>query len=594
MLPDSTRKIPKLEGLLNDWLTEEQLDRRGSEESCNWLNFVAKEIWPYFRGAVEGDIKNDLETAINANLPSVLSSAEFTKFSLGDSPPEFGPIVAYAKTRQLHRGIELDIGFNWSCNGVIELKLLPVGVTMGITSLKLKGEISVVLRPLMDSLPVLGGLQIFLISPPELEFRFSGVLKIINCETLASILHKVISDQLSHLMVLPSRVFIHWIWGREDEVNISRLQHPTPEGIIRLGVEEARGLTGKDWSLMGKRTSDPCATIRVGARSHQTPVSKKTCDPKWGDDGYGDFFIYNLKQAVRIELHDVDTMPNGNDKLGAVRQQDGEAVRLMDVMAKPDNWWPVLDKGQPAGEVRLVAEIFQFQTLSPQLIRQPTVQARGNAKAVALLTVQVLALRGLAQGTGKGAKVKVIISGKNPEKRESKGATYLNAAENEGITNAAEVAQITRCQRIVEFLHLEKYSDAEIAHVSGLTEPQVAKIIKTKPSFDTQWQESFHVLLENPLDTKVEFELKLQGHKRMVTIARLRDPFDVSTVLDCEEMRKQTALKLDAVPFESRKSTKDSAYAKDAMLALNSDASGLDLDVVFCWSGFEAALQSRA
>jgi hypothetical protein len=587
----SEANLPQLEGLLKGWLNEEQLERRGDEETCEWLNFVMTEIWPYLNTAVKDNIKSDLEPAIQEAVPSLMRGVHFGEFSLGSSPPVFGPIVSYTKTRQKEMGIELDVGFKWACDGHIELVFPPTNVCMGLTSLTLKGEVSVLLKPLMKSLPVLGGLQIFMISPPELAFVFSGALSSLNCESFASRLRQIISDQLCKHLVLPNRVFLHWVWGREDEIDIATMQQPPPEGVIRLGLVEARGLEGMDWNLFSKRTSDPLAMIRVGARSHRTPTLQATCDPVWGDTGYGDFFIYNLKQAILIELFDGDIMPNNDDRLGDVRRlASGESIRLMDVMAKPDAWWPVCPQpGKQHGEVRLVAEVFELRRDRPGLIRKPLVQPRGNAKATALLSVQILALRGLSAKVGEGAKIQVTVG---DHTRVTKGATYVvpHLDQLEASNSPDEIAVATKCQRLVEFMHLEKYPISRIAQVAGLTEEEVNAIIKARPSFATHWQESFHILLDDPLDAKVQLELLLEGKNEIVTVARLAAPFDVTTVLDTVdgEMRQRSVY--DLVPIQL---TSDNAsLGKDAVEvldALGRSGSSFDLDAEFCWLGFNPA-----
>ena len=44
----------------------------------------------------------------------------------------------------------------------------------GIRSLSIEGILSIVFRPMLDEMPVLGGMQMFMINPPDIDIEWHG------------------------------------------------------------------------------------------------------------------------------------------------------------------------------------------------------------------------------------------------------------------------------------------------------------------------------------------------------------------------------------------------------------------------------------
>lgn len=72
----------------------------------------------------------------------------------------------------------------------------------------IEGTLSLVFRPLMDTLPVVGGIQIFMINPPVVDIDFTGAANLIDMPILAGTIRSIISSAISDALVLPNRIFI--------------------------------------------------------------------------------------------------------------------------------------------------------------------------------------------------------------------------------------------------------------------------------------------------------------------------------------------------------------------------------------------------
>lgn len=87
---------------------------------------------------------------------------------------------------------------------------------------------------------------------------------------------------------------------------MTKLQFPTPEKIIRIHVKRARGLKGMDWKLFKENTSDPYCTIKIGGRIHRSKTVKETVEPVWSPDEFYDFYLFDWKQTMSVEVFDED------------------------------------------------------------------------------------------------------------------------------------------------------------------------------------------------------------------------------------------------------------------------------------------------
>mmetsp|Transcript_110378 Transcript_110378/g.351883 ORF Transcript_110378/g.351883 Transcript_110378/m.351883 type:complete len:636 (-) Transcript_110378:61-1968(-) len=553
---DPIAKARELIAAIGDAANKKHVTNEEKTSDVAWLNFVATEIWPYVNLAVKNLIKTTIEPELQASLPAPLNGITFKTFDLGNVPPSFTHLNVSKTNRKNHPGVELCIGVTWPPEEKgdlvdIRLEVLP-GIEVGIQQLKISGEVYVVLRPLMETLPIVGGLQVTMVAPPRISYNLSGAAKLMKFPFLKSTMNSVITKLLTDLLVVPNRVFVHWLTlEQQKEVDMSSMQYPQPEAIVRLGVLEARNLEGKDWNPIGNPTSDPFARIHIGDRFYSTPVIQKTVTPKWGDDGWFDFLVYLPEQIVEIELFDQDWLLNGKEKLGFLMMQDEKnegnlrKVAITDLLRVPDkSWWKIYHgtKTEAAGEICISVQAFALDC-SKALLMRPKEQiprAIGKANAQALLSVQIRLLRGLPRKFAAGAVMKCIVRQPGlPDEEHNTKPSQLRPEPEE-----SDLKIDPMVQRMVEYMSTEgKRSNEEIADVSGLKVSEVEAVLLQRPLFYTSWYQSLHIALSNPLEAVVELELILpKDHK---SAGKIRSPpHNVRDLLDAESPRLEYILKL--------------------------------------------------
>mmetsp|Transcript_23772 Transcript_23772/g.54926 ORF Transcript_23772/g.54926 Transcript_23772/m.54926 type:complete len:641 (-) Transcript_23772:153-2075(-) len=565
-----------------DPATVEGTGFNADEKALDWLNFVLSEGWAHIDKAIKKVLKEDVEPLLNAALPPAVRDVSFSKCSLGDQMPKVQKVSVYKKHRQRHVGIEIDIDFAWECNGELELQLMGKMLSVSIKDIKAFGQLSVVLRPLLDTLPIVGGLQLFMISPPDIRWTMGGIGNVVDAPVISGKVREIVMQEISDALVLPNRTFVHWIYGREREVDITSLQFPRPEGIVRIGAVAAKNLDAMDWSLLGRSTSDPFVTLRVGARTHTTPTINKSLSPEWGEKAWADFFIFNPRQLLNLTVYDADY--TGSETIGSLRN-----VRLFNVLEKGDAWYDIVSEKSDehvSGQVRIIVEAFELIPFStahlketgfveePDRVENSNLEearaclrnppkARGpHAAHTAFMQVQVQCLRGLPLDKAAGNVVTLEVEGKTykttPSVLHETGQDLVYDAKAQMIDPAA--------QRLAEYLASEHKCDVErIAHVSGLDSRSLARVLQEMPSFTCSWDHGTNILLKDLKTATVQLSMHSpnKGDKNRYALAK---KFEVGALLDQPTLEFEG--NLDMVPVDAS-GNPDESYNRSSNTALD-------------------------
>eukprot|EP00811_Abedinium_folium_P013005 NODE_2207_length_2267_cov_11.217757.p1 GENE.NODE_2207_length_2267_cov_11.217757~~NODE_2207_length_2267_cov_11.217757.p1 ORF type:complete len:684 (+),score=134.93 NODE_2207_length_2267_cov_11.217757:202-2253(+) len=481
-------------------------DKQATPSDLRWLNCCLSEIWPYAADAVKKLVKETVEPALRE---ATSVQIYFSKFDVGTNAPRLGPVNVHKHEKQ--NGLQLDIGVNWDLRTAISLNVM--GIELGVSRVDVEGEVSIVLRPLMHTMPIVGGIQLFMISPPKIQWDFTGIGNLAHLPFIAPTVRSAVDGVVAKLMVLPNRLFVHWVWGHEREIDITSMMCPVPEALMRIGVVEAKGLKGMDWNLLRSASSDPYAKLSIGATTYKTPCISRTLEPKWGADGFHDFFVYSPRQLINLSVIDSDI--GVDDLIGNLR-----GVTVGDVLKHRNRWWPIYcpkktEKGETAedgeedcGKVRLVAQAFSLHQDEAMLQTLP--KPIGSANAVMLLVLKIECLRGVLPKFATGASVRVNVAG---ETYTTAASQFLEATQD--LIYGMEATPLEqKMQWLVEFMCEEGYSEERIATEADISVEVVRWVAREKPSFTARWHQPFYIPipgLDDPFSFEVELELLLPG-----------------------------------------------------------------------------------
>ncbi|PIK58244.1 putative extended synaptotagmin-2 [Apostichopus japonicus] len=206
-------------------------------------------------------------------------------------------------------------------------------VKAGIKDVQLHGVMRVEMRPLVPKIPLVGGLSIYFLKRPALDFNLTNLANVFDVPGLSDLLHAVIEDQLALFLVLPNRIAVPLM----DTTKLSDLKNPMPSGVLHISVLEAKNLVRKDIGLLKKGKSDPYALVSVGQQTFKTKVIDNTISPTWNQ--HFEAIVFEVfGQSIDVDLFDEDRSDK-DDPLGSLSLD----IFHLSKLGQLDSWLPLED-----------------------------------------------------------------------------------------------------------------------------------------------------------------------------------------------------------------------------------------------------------
>lgn len=235
----------------------------------------------------------------------------------------------------------------------------------------------VVLKPMLNVMPLVGGIQIFFLNNPSVDFNLVGAVDILDFPGFNQALRKVIKEQVSKFLVMPNKL----AFSLSQDTPIYEIKMPEPEGLLRIHVVQARHLMKKDISMLGKGKSDPYAIITVGSQEFKTKTIDNTVDPKW-DYWCECIVMSSIAQQLGVALWDKDE-PKGDENLGSI------LIEISRVKEKGiiDNWFTLEFAKHGMVHLRLMWLELTKDSVDLQAALMETQELRVTSMSTALLLV---------------------------------------------------------------------------------------------------------------------------------------------------------------------------------------------------------------
>jgi Ca2+-dependent lipid-binding protein len=100
--------------------------------------------------------------------------------------------------------MDMDLVFASDCD--IKFSLKKISAKIGDFSLR--GLLRVVFKPLIRDVPLIGGVQVYFLTAPEIDFDLGGVANALDAPGLSNIIRKIVLEQLGYFMVLPNKMTV--------------------------------------------------------------------------------------------------------------------------------------------------------------------------------------------------------------------------------------------------------------------------------------------------------------------------------------------------------------------------------------------------
>lgn len=279
---------------------------------CEWLNEMLEAMWPNIGKAVHQLVNRDVVRDINKQLPGL--NVSFPVCDLGKRCPSIGPIdVAKSEDNKM---IDINLGVDFESD--IEIRMETRVATIGIKRVRLHGEVCCRMMHFIEQMPILGGMVIYFLDAPTIDYTFTDSVKIANISMLKRKIGDALKAQITQTMVLPNVLSV--ALGTEDQgVDRASLNRPTPVGVLKVTALRGRDLVAADVNLFSAATSDPYLRITFADQLWTSPVVKATLNPEWNSGVVTRYFlVYNMLQTVTVQVFDHDDL-SSDDHIGSVR-----------------------------------------------------------------------------------------------------------------------------------------------------------------------------------------------------------------------------------------------------------------------------------
>ncbi|XP_067208143.1 extended synaptotagmin-2 isoform X2 [Linepithema humile] len=357
---------------LPSWVYFPDFDR------AEWLNRILYKVWPSMNQFVRQLCKQNIEPSIVARLTEYKMNFQFDRLVLGRIPPKIYGIKVYDKNTSRNEIIlDADIMYAGDC----DITFFVGNIKGGIKDFQIRGLVRIVMKPMLSIMPLIGGVQIFYLNNPTINFNLVGVADVLDLPGFNEILRKTIVEQIAAIVVLPNKIII----PLSEEVPMESLKMPEPEGILRIHVVEAKHLMKKDIGMLGKGKSDPYAIINVGAQEFRTKTIDNTVNPKW--DFWCEFVVeegLGAYNTVVAQLFDKDNAVQ-DDPLGRATIE----VNRVKKKGTIDTWVSLEQAKHGMVHLRLTWLQFSKDPADLKAALKETQELRITSMSTALLTLYV-------------------------------------------------------------------------------------------------------------------------------------------------------------------------------------------------------------
>ncbi|XP_018364570.1 PREDICTED: extended synaptotagmin-2 isoform X3 [Trachymyrmex cornetzi] len=460
---------------LPSWVYFPDFDR------AEWLNRILYKVWPSMNQFVRQLCKQSIEPSIVEKLTEYkIKGFQFDRLVLGRIPPKIYGIKVYDKNTSRNEIIlDADIMYAGDC----DITFFVGNIKGGIKDFQIHGLVRVVMKPMLPMMPLIGGVQIFYLNVPTINFNLVGVADVLDLPGFNEILRKTIVEQISAIVVLPNKIII----PLSEEIPMESLKIPEPEGVLRIHVVEAKHLMKKDIGVLGKGKSDPYAVINVGAQEFRTKIIDNTVNPKW--DYWCECAVTSaIAQQLTVLLWDYDDT-KGDESLGRATIE----VNRIKKKGTIDTWVSLEQAKHGMVHLRLTWLQFSKEPADLRAALVETQELRVTSMSTALLTVYIDSAKNLP----------CIRGNKQPD-------VYLEASVGGKTERTATVPR--SCDPVWErgFTFLVSNPETGVLHIKIIDEKTAMTVGEMSYNLSLLLEKSNLEVMQQPYDLqKAEVDSKL-------------------------------------------------------------------------------------
>lgn len=256
-----------------------------------FVNGMMRAVWPMVDKFSKHIVSDVVQPAVKKALGALGESFSIDEdsYTLGNKAVQLGPMQIAESMQNTAdpsdpavRVMTIRTQIAWDAE--LRASAHLAGYQMGITELRLQGDLVMELVGEVPKPPLFEGARACFMKPPKISLNVhSGVGIFDHVSQLGPVkgaIVDVVTEQLSAKLLVPNRMGIKLV----SDADVFRTLHPPPRGMLRLTVSHAEGLLAQDWHFFSKATSDPLVHVVCGAMKFQSPTVQLTTSPEFNYD----------------------------------------------------------------------------------------------------------------------------------------------------------------------------------------------------------------------------------------------------------------------------------------------------------------------
>ena len=291
-------------------------------DRVEFLNEIIKQLWTHIDGYATYFLRTFIEPKIKEVLDRMnlqqASRFSIKRIMLGSSPLRIGGIKVYEK-RLDHIVLDCDLAFSGDARVQFSLQ----GIPAEINKITFRGKARLVIKPLLNTFPFIGGFEVFFLSMPNIHYSLGGIGTFGDLPGVSIIVKQVVMNEIRSRFVWPNRLHFHLpidadVTDSSSDASDKSYMMRRPTGLLTVHITEGMDLVIKDKHVLGSGKSDPYAIVSVGERkfNFRSKYVAKTVNPKW--DYVATFLMEEWHgHELLVEIYDHDKA-DSDDFMGRV------------------------------------------------------------------------------------------------------------------------------------------------------------------------------------------------------------------------------------------------------------------------------------
>jgi len=278
----------------------------GVQSAANdaWITSVLTQLSPKVAEMGTRILNSRVEPLVQGALSALnlgKKAFRFTRINLGQVKPQIQNVRTHHSIRGLNR---ITVDFDLVYQGDLDVQVSILGSSSGVRNVQVKGRMRMVLAPTMSELPLIGGVQLFFLNKPQIDFTLDGVARIAEFPRVKAKIIEELMEDLNKQAVYPNRVTIPLSWTADPQM----VWQPQVSGILGIKLKSVKGLPrrGGMRKLVGQDKPDVYGTIGLGGQEWRTRVVKNSIQANWEE--WYEFPLELLDgHLLEINLYDYDS-----------------------------------------------------------------------------------------------------------------------------------------------------------------------------------------------------------------------------------------------------------------------------------------------